>query len=103
MEPDAVGLALKEECVKTNGYLDNMAKAIPVLTDNANSLLYVDVGYWMLETAYNQTLVQGTLKQFTSTGRINGIALGTSNYQRRDDGDVRELWRVDRKRLPLRH
>ncbi|KDO32102.1 hypothetical protein SPRG_03320 [Saprolegnia parasitica CBS 223.65] len=81
MEPDAVGLALKEDCAKTNGYLDNMAKAIPVLTENANSLLYVDVGYWMLETAYNQSLVQETLKQFTSTGRINGIALGTSNYR----------------------
>ncbi|OQR99586.1 glycoside hydrolase [Achlya hypogyna] len=81
MEPDAVGLALAEDCAKKNGYLDNMAKAIPVLSENNNSLLYVDVGYWMMETAYNQTLVKETLKQFSSTGRVNGIALDTSNYR----------------------
>ncbi|OQR95686.1 hypothetical protein THRCLA_07656, partial [Thraustotheca clavata] len=81
MEPDAVGLALKDDCGKKSGYIDNMSKAIPVLSGNNNSLLYVDVGYWMLETEYNQTMVKETLKQFTTEGRVTGIALDTSNYR----------------------
>ncbi|KAG9414653.1 hypothetical protein AC1031_008056 [Aphanomyces cochlioides] len=87
MEPDALGLHIDSSCAKTNGYLDNMMSAIPLLTnDNANASLYVDIGYWAFNTTERTQLVVEAMKQLVSKGAaIRGISLDTSNYRKTDE------------------
>ncbi|CAK4669838.1 hypothetical protein AeNC1_005265 [Aphanomyces euteiches] len=87
MEPDAFGLHIDSPCAKTNGYLDNMMSAIPLLTnDNANASLYVDIGYWAFNTTERVQMVAEAWKQLVSKGAsVRGIALDTSNYRKNDE------------------
>ncbi|CAK4662213.1 unnamed protein product [Aphanomyces euteiches] len=85
MEPDAIGAAADGTgCAATNGYLDNMQAAVPLLTANENARLYFDVGFWMLNSAGDATKISKAVHYVGSKSRegaVKGIVLNTSNLR----------------------
>ncbi|RHY31661.1 hypothetical protein DYB32_003287 [Aphanomyces invadans] len=85
LEPDAVGLATGGGCGQDAGYLDNMQRASAILTtNNSNAMLYVDVGYWMLQTDDKARQIASALQVVSATSRLHsvrGIVLNTANYR----------------------
>ncbi|RLO02717.1 hypothetical protein DYB28_013805 [Aphanomyces astaci] len=86
LEPDAVGLASDGGCGHAAGYLANMQRATSILTArNPNARLYVDVGYWMLQTDAKSRQVAAAMQVVGAASRpgaVRGIVLNTSNYRR---------------------
>lgn len=81
LEPDAVGLLADNGCGNSNGYSENLAVAIEVLSANENADIYLDVGYWTLSDDESAAKVAEIAKKVDSAGKCRGIALNTSNYR----------------------
>ncbi|KAF1316329.1 Glycoside hydrolase, partial [Globisporangium splendens] len=79
LEPDAVGLLSGGGCGEQAGYRENLKSAIRVLSSNPNAEIYLDVGYWTLQST--ASAVAGVIKTLVGAGRVKGIALNTSNYR----------------------
>ncbi|OQR88682.1 glycoside hydrolase, partial [Achlya hypogyna] len=75
VEPDAVGLISGNSCAKEHKYEDNLKVAIQKISTNANAHIYVDVAAWS-----TQSTAVNVLKTLQGSGRVNGIAINTSNY-----------------------
>ncbi|KAL4171864.1 hypothetical protein KRP22_007042 [Phytophthora ramorum] len=85
VEPDAVGLLAEEGgCGSSAGYLDNLKVAVEALSANANAELYVDVGYWTLESDSQRSKVVTIMKDLATSGTLKGITINTSNYRTTD-------------------
>lgn len=82
VEPDAIAESLtNKSCGVAAGYPQNLAKAIRLLSQNANAELYLDVGYWTLQNAESTAEVVNILKNLVVFGKFKGIALNTANYR----------------------
>uniref|UniRef100_K3WJD0 Apple domain-containing protein n=1 Tax=Globisporangium ultimum (strain ATCC 200006 / CBS 805.95 / DAOM BR144) TaxID=431595 RepID=K3WJD0_GLOUD len=79
LEPDAIGLLSGGGCGEQAGYRENLKTAIRVLSSNPNAEIYLDVGYWTLQSTAGA--VAGVVKTLVGAGRVKGIALNTSNYR----------------------
>lgn len=79
LEPDAVGLLAGGGCGEQAGYRENLKTAIRMLSGNPNAEIYLDVGYWTLQST--ASAVGGVFKSLVGAGRVKGIALNTSNYR----------------------
>ncbi|KDO21118.1 hypothetical protein SPRG_21347 [Saprolegnia parasitica CBS 223.65] len=79
LEPDAIGNLANNECATQRGYLPNLKVALTKLSSNANAQIYADVAGWA-----NQGAAQEVLSKLKSAGRLNGIAINTSNYKDTD-------------------
>ncbi|OWZ16837.1 Glycosyl hydrolase [Phytophthora megakarya] len=82
VEPDALGLLAQDNgCGASAGYLGNLKVAVDALSVNPNAQLYVDVGYWMLDSASNAAKIATVMKQLQNSGRVKGVTINTSNYR----------------------
>ncbi|TDH71697.1 hypothetical protein CCR75_001105 [Bremia lactucae] len=83
LEPDAIGLLTDaSSCGHKAGYLANLQTAVGLLSQNDNAMIYLEVGYWTLESPATATNVATLVKQLTTPGsRVKGITLNTLNYQ----------------------
>lgn len=82
VEPDAIAQSLTNtSCGVAAGYPHNLAKAVRLLSANANAQLYLDVGYWTLESSESTAQVVELLKTLVVFGKFQGIALNTANYR----------------------
>ncbi|KAG9403987.1 hypothetical protein AC1031_005525 [Aphanomyces cochlioides] len=75
LEPDAVGLTSTGGCGVTNGYQNNLKVALGLLSTNPNAHIYVDVASWATQSA-----AVSILTDLKKAGRLQGIAINTSNY-----------------------
>jgi cellulase/cellobiase CelA1 len=89
LEPDAVGLLADNGCGNSNGYAENLAVAIEVLSANENADIYLDIGYWTLSDDDKAAKVADIVKKVDTAGKCRGIALNTSNY--RSAAEMEEL------------
>ncbi|CAK4622076.1 hypothetical protein LEN26_000959 [Aphanomyces euteiches] len=76
LEPDAVGLTSTGGCGVTNGYQNNLKVALGLLSSNPNAHIYVDVASWA-----SQSQAISILNDLKKAGRLQGIAINTSNYR----------------------
>ncbi|CAK4174728.1 unnamed protein product [Aphanomyces euteiches] len=76
LEPDAVGLTSTGGCGVTNGYQNNLKVALGLLSTNPNAHIYVDVASWATQSA-----AVSILADLKKAGRLQGIAINTSNYR----------------------
>ncbi|KAF1314176.1 Glycoside hydrolase, partial [Globisporangium splendens] len=82
LEPDAVGLLAKTGgCAESNGYKANLQTAVKMLSANPNAEIYLDVGYWTLQSGDSASQVAKIVKDIASAGRVKGITLNTSNFR----------------------
>lgn len=81
LEPDAVGLLADNGCGNSNGYAENLAVAIEVLSSNENADIYLDIGYWTLSDDDKAAKVADIVKKVDTAGKCRGISLNTSNYR----------------------
>ncbi len=102
IEPDAISLALTgNKCGMK--YLDNIKMAINTLSQNTNSKLYLDVGYWLL--IYGDDKIKELItivNELDSNNKLKGFSLNLSNYRGTDESvnsckKIRELSNKDYK------
>ncbi|CEG46932.1 glycosyl hydrolase family 6 protein [Plasmopara halstedii] len=90
VEPDSVGLlAEKDGCGAEAGYEENLEVAVGILSKNPNAELYVDVGYWIVDSPDKLVVVVSVIKKLSLSGKVKGIVLNTSNY--RSNKQISEL------------
>ncbi|KAH9125394.1 hypothetical protein AeMF1_003971, partial [Aphanomyces euteiches] len=80
LEPDALGLVSTGDCGVTNGYQNNLKVALGLLSTNPNAHIYVDVAAWA-----SQSAAVSILADLKKAGRLQGIAINTSNYRATSD------------------
>ncbi|RLN50464.1 hypothetical protein BBJ29_010031, partial [Phytophthora kernoviae] len=86
VEPDALGLLTQDGgCGASAGYLENLKVAVEALSANPNAELYLDVGYWMLAYGSSAANVATAMKDISSSGRVKGVTINTSNYRSNDE------------------
>lgn len=90
VEPDSVGLlAEKDGCGAEAGYEKHLQIAIEALSKNPNAELYLDVGYWTIDSDEQLPTVVKIVKNLSKSGTLKGISLNTSNY--RSNKELSEL------------
>ncbi|KAG1712436.1 hypothetical protein DVH05_000184 [Phytophthora capsici] len=81
LEPDAVGLLADGACGNNNNYAANLGVAMDILSQNANAEMYLDVGYWTLESDEDAAAVAKIVNTVDPQCKCKGISLNTSNYR----------------------
>lgn len=79
-EPDAIALSLNNKCGIENNYINNIKKAVDILSTNLNAEIYIDIGYWVL--LYNDNNIDLIINILNDMNKkIKGISINLSNYQ----------------------
>ena len=82
VEPDALALSIDNKCGVGNNYISYIKNAINILSENKNSVIYLDIGYWVL--IYNDQQVKDVIKIINNIDpnkKIKGFTLNLSNYR----------------------
>ena len=82
LEPDALALSVQNKCGVNNNYLENIKNALNILSQNKNSKIYLDIGYWVL--IYDDQQIKDLLEIVKSVDpekKIKGFSLNLSNYR----------------------
>ncbi len=86
LEPDAIALSIDNECGIQNNYINNLKEAILILSENINSKLYIDIGYWTVIYGEEQIKkIINIINQIDSNNIIKGISLNLSNYRKNEE------------------
>lgn len=86
IEPDSVALSLDNKCGVQNNYPGHLKMAIDILSQNINSKIYIDIGYWVLIYGEDQVRKVITLiNNIDPNNKIKGISLNLSNYRKNDE------------------
>ena len=86
IEPDAIALSIDNKCGIQNNYLDNIKEAINILSENNNSKIYLDIGYWVI--VYSEEEVKkviNIINKIDTNNKLRGISLNLSNYRKNDE------------------
>lgn len=82
VEPDALALSMDNKCGVGNNYISYIKNAINILSENKNSIIYLDIGYWVL--IYDDQQVKNVIKIINNIDpnkKIKGFTLNLSNYR----------------------
>ena len=82
VEPDALALSMDNKCGVGNNYISYIKNAINILSENKNSIIYLDIGYWVL--IYDDQQVKNVIKIINNIDpnkKIKGFSLNLSNYR----------------------
>ncbi|KAJ0401293.1 hypothetical protein P43SY_001824 [Pythium insidiosum] len=87
VEPDAVGLTANGGCGIEKEYPKYLKYALETLSANSNAELFLDVGFWTLQSDDKAEKVAKALSSVSpANGKsVKGIALNTSNYQKTEE------------------
>jgi cellulase/cellobiase CelA1 len=86
IEPDSIALSLDNKCGIQNNYPGHLKMAIDILSQNTNSKIYIDIGYWVL--IYGEDEVKKVITLINTidpNNKIKGISLNLSNYRKNDE------------------
>lgn len=83
LEPDALGLTVGNGCGVSNNYIENMKKAVSILSKNPNAVLYIEVSWWKL--IYDDKQVEQIIELVKQFNNIKGIATNVSNYRKTEE------------------